>query len=171
MDAFADDPPIEQDIQPLLTDRDETVAIAESCTGGLIGSLLTNVSGASAYFDRSIVTYSYAAKQTALAVPRERLDRDGAVSSSVAKAMATGVRDVSTTTWGVATTGVAGPTGGSPEKPVGTAYIGLSYAGEWGSSESYTTASHHKFEGSRIEIKEQIARTALSKLFEAIKQQ
>lgn len=169
MDEFAADWAIEQRVGEALRDAEGTVAVAESCTGGLIGSLLTDVPGSSDYFDRSVVTYAYDAKLTELAVPREHLDDHGAVSEPVAKAMARGVRDVAGTDWGVSTTGVAGPGGGSEETPVGTVFIGVAYAGEWGSGESYATVSHHLFEGSRVEIKEQIAETALQELLEAVR--
>ncbi len=151
-----------------LRDRDESVATAESCTGGLIGSLLTDVPGASDYFDRSIVTYSNDAKLTELGVAREHLDEHGAVSHPVARAMARSIRDTAGVTWGVATTGIAGPTGGTDAKPVGTAYIGVSHAGEWGSGASWSTVSNYVFEGSRTTIKQRIAEQALTDLQDAI---
>ncbi|WP_458206561.1 CinA family protein [Haladaptatus sp. NG-SE-30] len=138
-----------------------TIATAESCTGGLIGSLLTDVAGSSDYFDRGFVTYSYDAKMEHLGVSREVLDEHGAVSEPVARQMARGVRDVSGTTWGVATTGIAGPTGGSAEKPVGTVFIAVAYAGEWESGDTYATVERYEFDGTRTEIKAQIARQAL----------
>jgi len=96
------DDPIEQRVGAALRERDETLAVAESCTGGLVGSLVTDVSGSSAYFDRSLVTYSYRAKQELLAVSREALDDHGAVSEPVAAEMARSVRDTAGTDWGVA---------------------------------------------------------------------
>jgi nicotinamide-nucleotide amidase len=86
---------------------------------------ITNVSGSSQYFDRGIVTYSNAAKVQMLGVPEEILQQHGAVSEECAKAMAEGIRRVSGTTYGVATTGIAGPTGGSEEKPVGLVWVGV----------------------------------------------
>jgi nicotinamide-nucleotide amidase len=151
-----------------LRERGETVAVAESATGGLVGSLLTDVSGSSDYFDRSLVTYAYDAKLTELAVSRESLDEHGAVSEPVARQMAAGVRDVSATTWGTATTGIAGPDGGSDEKPVGTVYVGVAYAGDWGSSESFTSVQRHEFDGSRLECKRRFAAAALSDLLAAV---
>ncbi|MFD1597823.1 CinA family protein [Halobellus rarus] len=168
MREFASDPPIEVRVGDALRNADATVAIAESCTGGLIGSLLTDVPGSSDYFDRSLVTYSYDAKLTALGVARESLDEHGAVSEPVAREMAAGVRDVAGTDWGVSTTGIAGPEGGTPEKPVGTVYVGLAYRGEWGSGESYTRIERHEFDGDRTQIKERIAREALSTLLDAV---
>ncbi|MFW5939075.1 MAG: CinA family protein [Halolamina sp.] len=164
MPEHADDPPVEQRIGDTLRERDATIAVAESCTGGLIGSRLTDVPGASDYFDRSVVTYSYDAKLSALAVSRESLDAHGAVSAPVAEQMAAGVRDVAGTTFGLSTTGIAGPEGGSEEKPVGTVFIGRSYAAEWGTGDSCTEVSRHVFDGDRTAVKEQTARKALELL-------
>lgn len=141
----------------------QTLATVESCTGGLVGSLVTDVPGSSAYFDRGFVTYSYDAKLE-IGVSRETLDEHGAVSAAVATEMARAARDRAGTTWGVATTGVAGPSGGTPEKPVGTVYIGVAYAGEWGTQTSSTTVEHREFDGDRLEVKEQIARGVLERL-------
>ena len=168
MRDFADDPPVEQRVGDALRDADATVATAESCTGGLIGSLLTDVPGSSDYFDRSVVTYSYAAKMEHVGVARETLDEHGAVSEPVACQMARGVRDVAGTTWGVATTGIAGPTGGTEEKPVGTVFVGVAHAGEWGSGDSWAAVERYEFDGSRTEIKEQIARRALADLLDEV---
>jgi nicotinamide-nucleotide amidase len=85
--------------------------------------------------------------------------------------MAAGVRDTAGTDWGIATTGIAGPDGGTAEKPVGTVYIGLAYRGEWGTGDSYTRVEHHEFDGTRTQIKEQIARQALETLLEAVEAQ
>ncbi|MFC4449389.1 CinA family protein [Halorussus aquaticus] len=161
MNDDAEDPPVEERIGDALRAADQTVAVAESCTGGLVGSLLTDVPGSSDYFDRGFVTYSYDAKLQDLGVAREELDDRGAVSEPVARQMARGVRDAAGTTWGAATTGIAGPTGGSDEKPVGTVFVGVAYAGDWGTQESYSVVSRYEFDGSRREIKDQIARQAL----------
>jgi nicotinamide-nucleotide amidase len=161
------EPSIEERVGEALRERGETVAVAESCTGGLVGSLLTDVAGSSDYFDRSVVTYSYDAKRDVLAVSRETLDDQGAVSEPVAREMARAVRDTADTTWGVATTGVAGPTGGSEETPVGTAYIGVGYAAPWGSGDSETTVERYQFDGDRQAVKRQIAEQALSDLLDA----
>ncbi|MFQ3284503.1 CinA family protein [Natronomonas sp.] len=158
---------IERTVGESLRGRDAMVAAAESCTGGLIGSLLTDVPGSSDYFDRSVVTYSYDAKLD-LGVPRELLDAEGAVSEPVARAMARSVRDAAGVTWGVATTGIAGPEGGSDKKPVGTVYIGVAHAGEWGSGESWCQVERYVFDGTRTEIKRQIAQRALEDLREAV---
>jgi nicotinamide-nucleotide amidase len=168
---MSDDDPIEKRVGAALREREQTVAVAESCTGGLVGSLLTDVPGSSAYFDRSVVTYSYAAKQDLLAVSREALDAEGAVSEPVAREMARAVRDTAGTDWGVATTGVAGPTGGSPETPVGTVYIAVAHAAPWETEQSGCTVEHYEFEGSRTEVKAAIARQALSDLLTAVRAQ
>jgi len=163
----ADDTPVERRVGEVLRGRGETVAAAESATGGLVGSLLTDVPGSSDYFDRSLVTYAYRAKLTELGVSRESLDERGAVSAPVARQMAAGVRDVAQTTWGVATTGIAGPEGGSDDKPVGTVFVGVAYAGEWGSGESETTVERYEFDGTRTECKRQFAERALGDLLRA----
>ena len=159
---------IEETVGELLKDRGEFVAAAESCTGGLVGSLLTDVPGSSAYFDRSFVTYSYDAKRNSLGVPRESLDENGAVSKPVARAMARAIRDIADVTWGVATTGIAGPAGGTDEKPVGTVYIAIAYADDWGTGGSWCHVERYVFDGSRTEIKRQIAQQALEDLRAAI---
>lgn len=170
MREFAEDPPVEERLGETLREADQTIAVAESCTGGLIGSLLTDVAGSSTYFDRSVVTYSYDAKLEALCVNREVLDEYGAVSQPIARQMARGVRDAAGTTWGVATTGIAGPSGGTDEKPVGTAYVGVAYAAEWGSQESFADVERYEFDGDRRAVKEQIARQALADALDAVEE-
>lgn len=153
--------PVEEHVGELLRDADQTLAVAESCTGGLVGSKITDIPGSSDYFDRSLVTYSYEAKREVLAVSRESLDAHGAVSEPVAAEMAQGVRDTAGTDWAVATTGIAGPDGGTPETPVGTVYIGVAEAAPWGTNESGVTVTHYEFDGSRCEVKDEIATQAL----------
>ncbi len=147
---------------------DATLAVAESATGGLVASLLTDVPGASDYLDRSVVTYSNDAKQELLAVGREALDAEGAVSAPVASQMASGVRDTAGTTWGLSTSGIAGPTGGTDEKPVGTVFVGVAYAGPWGSETSTVAVDRHEFDGDRVENKRQFAEAALESLSAAV---
>ncbi|MFB6092049.1 MAG: CinA family protein [Haloquadratum sp.] len=168
MREFASDPPVEVRVGDALRDAAATVAVAESCTGGLIGSLLTDVPGSSDYFDRAVVTYSYEAKMTALGVARESLDEHGAVSEPVAREMAAGVRDTAGVDWGVATTGIAGPAGGTPEKPVGTVFVGLAHRGEWDTGDTYTRVERFEFDGDRLQVKERIARRALELLSDAV---
>jgi len=162
--------PVEKRVGEDLRAVDQTVAIAESCTGGLVGSKITDVPGSSDYFDRSLVTYSYEAKRELLAVSRESLDAHGAVSEPVAAEMAQGVRDTARTDWGVATTGVAGPSGGSPETPVGTVYIAVAEAAPWGTNESGVTVSRYQFDGGRREVKAAIATQALRDLETALQE-
>jgi len=170
MRQYAADPPVEERLGEALRERGETIAVAESATGGLAGSLLTDVPGSSDYFDRAVVTYSYRAKRALLAVPRETLDEHGAVSERVASRMAAAVRDTADTTWGVATTGIAGPEGGTDEKPIGTVYVGVAYAGEWGTGGSTTRVERYEFDGDRRERKERFARRALGDCLAAVGQ-
>ena len=112
-------------IGEMLVGRKATLSVAESCTGGRLASLMTDTPGSSRYFERGVVTYSNASKTELIGVPAPLIETFGAVSSEVAVAMAKGIRRVSKTTYGLAVTGVAGPDGGSANKPVGTVYIAL----------------------------------------------
>ena len=120
---------LEDVVGKLLSSSGKTIATAESCTGGQIGDRLTNVSGSSNYYKGSIVAYSNAIKETAIGVKKETLESDGAVSEKTALEMARGVREKLNTDIGLSTTGIAGPGGGTEEKPVGWVYIGISYNG------------------------------------------
>ena len=160
--------PIERRVGEALRETNATLTAAESCTGGLIGSLITDVPGASEYFDRSLVAYDYDAHRTLLGVTRETLDAHGAVSELAARQMAQAARDTADTTWGLAATGLLGPGGGTLEKPVGTVYVGVAYAGEWGTETSDTAVSGHDVAGDRREAKGRTARRALQKLLDAI---
>lgn len=117
-----------QVVGQLLSKRGETLAVAESCTGGLLGAMITEVAGSSGYFSGGVVAYANQVKQHLLGVPAEMLAEWGAVSAPVAEAMAKGVRERLDTTWGVSITGIAGPGGGTATKPVGLVYIGLAGA-------------------------------------------
>ncbi len=134
-----------------------TLAVAESCTGGLIGHRLTNVPGSSDYFLGGVVSYSNAAKQDLLRVPAEVLAQNGAVSPETARDMAKGVRETFHAAIGLAVTGIAGPSGGSAEKPVGTVYIGLA-------TPDGEEVCHYQFYGNRTQIKTLTAETALDRL-------
>jgi PncC family amidohydrolase len=120
---------IAETIGRLLTARGQTLALAESCTGGLIGHLITEVPGSSAYFLGSAVTYAYQAKELLLGVPHETIVTYGVVSEPVSRAMAGGVRRVLSADIGLAVTGIAGPGGATPFKPVGLTYVALSAPG------------------------------------------
>src|ERR687885_1555328 len=123
-----DDETLESAVGRLLTERGATLALAESCTGGLLAKRLTDMAGASAYFTEGLVTYSNEAKEHLLGVPHELLVEHGAVSEPVARAMAEGVRQNAGTDYGLSVTGVAGPDGGAEEKPVGLVFVGISDA-------------------------------------------
>jgi nicotinamide-nucleotide amidase len=112
----------------MLAERGQSVAAGESCTGGMIAELLTAVPGSSGYFRGGVVAYSNAAKTALLGVPAALLEQHGAVSEPVARAMAEGVRERFAVDYAVATTGIAGPSGGTPEKPVGLVYVALASA-------------------------------------------
>jgi len=121
------DATLEQVVARALTSKKVTVAVAESCTGGLLGNRLTNPPGASAYLDGGIIAYSNAAKRRWLAVPADLLERHGAVSAEAARSMAEAVQGQGGTDLGVATTGIAGPTGATADKPIGLVYIALAH--------------------------------------------
>ncbi|WP_247216960.1 competence/damage-inducible protein A [Synechococcus sp. C9] len=123
--------------------RGETLGVAESCTGGLLGAMITAVPGSSRYFQGGVVSYANAVKEKLLGVPGELLASQGAVSAAVAQAMAVGVRERLGSTWGVSITGIAGPGGGSEAKPVGLVYVGLAGA------EGTVTAWEHRFSPER----------------------
>ncbi len=146
----------------LLTKNDKTIAVAESCTGGLIANRLTNIPGSSDYFTAGLVTYSNKAKMELLGVDREAIEEKGAVSSEVAEQMAEGVRKDRGTDIGLASTGIAGPGGGSEEKPVGTVYMGVS-------TKKKTESRLFHFSGDRKNVKEQTSEKALRWIIEHLK--
>ncbi len=134
------------------------LATAESCTGGGIAAAVTEIAGSSAWFDRGFVTYSNAAKQDLLAVPAATLAAHGAVSEATAQAMAIGALRRSAAHIAVAVTGIAGPTGGSVEKPVGTVWFGYALAA------GPVYARHHLFAGARAAVRAQAVACALRDL-------
>jgi len=170
MDERDESAPIEETLGDLLTDRGETLATAESLTGGLVGSRVTDVPGASAYFDRGFVTYAYDAKREVLGVSRESLDAEGAVSAPVAEQMAAGARDRADTTWAVATTGIAGPDGGTEDKPVGLVYVGVAYAAPWGTEESFVRTERAVLDGDRGTVKRKAVDIALAALVRTVRE-
>jgi PncC family amidohydrolase len=141
----------------LLKQRGVTLAVAESCTGGLVGHRITDVPGSSAYYEGSITAYSYDIKELILRVRHDTLYHYGAVSEQTAREMAWGVRRSFCADIGLAVTGVAGPGGGTPEKPVGLVYIALAAPdGEW--------IERHVWNGNRWENKGYSAEAALDLL-------
>jgi len=145
---------LEEVIAGLLTEKKLTIAVAESCTGGLITNRLTDVSGSSDYLERGLVTYSNKAKISMLGVPAEVIERHGAVSEETARLMAEGVRKLAGTDLGLSSTGIAGPTGGSKEKPVGTVYLALS-------DSKQTICCHYAFRWDRKMNKDVFSEAAL----------
>lgn len=119
---------LEEVLGRILTEKKLTIAVAESCTGGLIANRLTDVGGSSKYFERGVVSYSNRSKIELLNVPAHLIEQHGAVSKQVAEAMADGIRKIARSDIGLSTTGIAGPTGGSEEKPVGLVWIGYADA-------------------------------------------
>jgi nicotinamide-nucleotide amidase len=145
---------LEQVVGDLLAERGLRIAVAESCTGGLITSRLTDVPGSSRYVDQSVVTYSNEAKTSLLDVPSELIAAHGAVSEAVALAMAEGMRRRASTEVAVAVTGIAGPGGGSPEKPVGTVVVAAIIG-------AVTRSRVFRFIGEREMVKFQASQAAL----------
>ncbi len=141
----------------LLAEGGHSLAVAESCTGGLLSHLITNVPGSSAWFERGLVVYSNAAKTQLAGVEETILAQHGAVSAQTAQALAHGVRDRAASTYGIGITGIAGPDGGTPEKPVGTVFFAI--AGPEG-----CRAYHRRFTGNREQNKLLSAYTALDLL-------
>ncbi len=158
-----DDGELEEVVAQLFFETKKTVAVSESCTGGLLANKLTNISGSSAYFERGVVAYSNRAKIAILGVPVEIIEKFGAVSAECAVAMAEGIRRISGADFGVSTTGIAGPTGGTPEKPVGLTYIGFARAGV-----SYS--KRMLFINDRITNKERTVQAALNLLRKELSQ-
>lgn len=152
-----------QSVGEELARRGQTVCCAESCTGGLLTELLTEVPGSSKWTLGAFVTYSNEMKESALGVPRSLLVEHGAVSEPVVRAMAEGARARSGATWSLAITGIAGPDGGTPEKPVGTVWLALAGAGG-------TRAHKAAYRGDRGQVRLQSAFGALQLLREALAQ-
>ncbi|NJL89260.1 MAG: competence/damage-inducible protein A [Coleofasciculaceae cyanobacterium SM2_1_6] len=150
LDYFgADEATLASTVGEILLSRGETLAVAESCTGGTLGQMLTAVAGSSSYFMGGVISYDNTVKINLLGVNPKTLDRLGAVSDKVAKQMARGVRKQLKTTWGLSITGIAGPGGGSADKPVGLVYIGLSGTDGTKLVWKYTFGEHRSREGIR----------------------
>jgi len=152
-----DDDTLSSVVGNLLSSRGVSLAVAESCTGGLLGKMITDIPGSSRYFWGGVITYSNEAKQEILGVKSETLDKYGAVSRETALAMAKGVKGMAGTDMGVAITGIAGPDGGSREKPVGLVYIAVV-------GDNLEQVREMHFVGSRDAIRTLSAKSALDLL-------
>ncbi len=160
-----DDDTLEVVLGRLLLERRLTVSMAESCTGGLVGHRLTNIAGSSRYVERGVVVYSNQAKEQLLGVPEDMLRAHGAVSAPVAEAMAAGICRISGSPCGIAVTGIAGPDGGTPAKPVGTVFIAAAAPGD---GAPRITVRRFRFPGGREAVKWQSSQAALDLLRRAL---
>lgn len=149
-----DDQELEEIIGALLKQRGQKLAVAESCTGGLIGARITNVPGSSDYFERAVVVYSNQSKMEVLGIAAEIIEKHGAVSRETATAMAEGIRRTAKTDLGLAVTGIAGPGGGTDKKPVGLVYIALA-------SPSGLKVNEQRFSGNREQVRLRASQAAL----------
>lgn len=152
---------IEEKIAAKLKEKGWQVTCAESCTGGMIASTLVNVAGVSEVFKESYVTYANSAKNKLLGVEQEALDTWGAVSRQVAWQMAKGAARAAAAQAAIAVTGIAGPDGGTPDKPVGLVYMGCFVNGK-------TVVTENHFKGTRMEIRKQTAQAALELLYSCL---
>lgn len=159
MDALK---PLATQLAEMLSERHLSVAVAESCTGGWIAKVLTDIPGSSAWFDRGFVTYSNNAKQDMLGVKTTTLQQHGAVSQAVAIEMALGACQHSEAQLSVAVTGIAGPGGGTPDKPVGTVWLA------WLTRSGEVSAVCRQFEGDREAVRRQAVATALQGLLDGL---
>jgi nicotinamide-nucleotide amidase len=148
---------IVKQIHAALLKQGKTVAVAESCTGGLLSNLLTGIPGSSAYFIFGAVTYANSAKHKILGIPFSTINRYGAVSKQIATAMAKNVKKIAGSNYGIGITGIAGPTGGSIKKPVGTVFIAIA-------AKASTLCRKYHFHGSRAFVRQQTAKETLKLL-------
>jgi PncC family amidohydrolase len=148
---------LEETVGQLLTEQGLTIAVAESCTGGLIAHQLTNVPGSSAYFIGGAVAYSNEVKERVLGVSHETLSVHGSVSEECAREMARGARRLFSTDVAISSTGIAGPTGGTPQKPVGLVYVALA-------AQDLERCERHLWQGNRLGNKQRTAEAALEML-------
>ena len=147
----------------ILVSKNHTVSTAESCTGGMIGAALTSVPGSSVWFKGGIIAYDNLIKISLLGVPQETLDNFGAVSEQTVAAMAQGAARILHTDCAISVSGIAGPNGGTPEKPVGLVFIGICVTGN-------TTVYKHLFSGNREAVRRQAVAMSLKHCSEAIRQ-
>ena len=162
LDQRMQDNPLEQEVARLLLSLKMTIAVAESCTGGLICHRLTNISGSSDYLERGVVTYSNRSKIELLGVSAQAIREHGAVSETCVRAMATGIKRLAGTDLGLAVSGIAGPTGGTPDKPVGTVHMALAWNED-------VQCWNYLFGGSRGKIKRKASEQALMQIRDHIK--
>ncbi len=153
---------LERKLGKALAKRGLTIAVAESCTGGLITHLITNVPGSSSYFERGFVVYSNRSKEEVLGVKPETLRRYGAVSRQAAREMAAGARNVSGANIALAVTGIAGPISDDSKKPVGLVYLSICR------DDGSVRVQKHIYSGSRLQVKKQSARAALELVLKSI---
>lgn len=144
----------------LLTQKAQTLAVAESCTGGLLGGAITTIAGSSTYFKGGVISYGNDVKRRVLGVPRQVLDKSGAVSAQAVKSMARGVKEVCDADCAIAISGIAGPGGGSAKKPVGLVFVGICVGKD-------VRSYRYVFRGNRQEIRRQAVRAALQKMITA----
>jgi len=148
-------------ISELLIKKNKTLAVAESCTGGLLANALTNIPGSSKYFLLGVVAYSNQIKTSLLNVPERVIKRYGAVSRQVAQIMAQNVRKNASSDYGIGITGIAGPGGGTPKKPIGTVFISVA-------AKNKADSEKFHFPGSRLEVKRKTVLKALSMLKDSL---
>jgi PncC family amidohydrolase len=153
----------EEKLKNILDKKPLKSALAESCTGGLIASRITDVAGASDYFEAGVVSYSNKAKESFLGVPVKTIAMNGAVSEETARMMALGIRAAAQVDIGLSVTGIAGPGGATPGKPVGTVFIAVV-------TERNELVKRYQFTGTRREIKEQTANMALQMLIDCVEE-
>ena len=153
--------PLETKVAQRLIKSHKTLSIAESCSGGLLAHRLTNIPGSSKFFKLGIIAYSYESKQKLLKIPAVILKKYGAVSSQVVELLAQNVQNLSDTDFGIGITGIAGPGGATPRKPIGLVYIAISTKNE-------IFVKRCLFKGRRLEIKKQTADLALRLLLKQL---
>lgn len=161
---FSDDTDLIQRIAVALIRRKECMGVAESCTGGLIGAACTSLSGSSQWFERGVVSYSDQAKTELLGVPPALIALHGSVSEAVAGHMARGLLAHAPLDWALAVTGIAGPTGGSADKPVGTVWLALAHNGR------LLRVWREQFPGTRQEVRMATVRAGLMALADAVEE-
>jgi nicotinamide-nucleotide amidase len=151
-----------KELGAILTQNAQTLAVAESCTGGLLGGAITAIAGSSTYFKGGVISYSNDVKRRVLGVPREILDKNGAVSAQAVKAMALGAQKVCAADCAIAISGIAGPGGGSAKKPVGLVFVGICVGKD-------VRSYRYLFRGNRQEIRSQAVREALGGMVERLR--